>query len=353
MRYTVLSRFQGALLGAALGEILGANCSDRLAAQSIDAVSLPWLTVHQWGFQPLFSGNRTGWGRAAVQHLRSLLQLDASPQLDLPLDLGLAVATLPIALFHHENPDRMQAHLRQTIPSLRGDGADEQTIGILLISYTLSLILREQFSPTQLIPDLIRYFDLPQTYPLLAQQLSNLQPNSLPTSPLLAALTAFLRTPDSCRLSLLQAAQTPASMQPAVVCAIAGALCGAYNGRGGLPLDWSLALNRTCSSSLLSGGSAAPHSATDPNLLSSTGTNSATATDPVSVANANKAVSDRLPSALSLLWDVNCESELLEYAHRLFITWSGVCNSIQWAQHSGHLTDPPVIAAAPRVVRPR
>jgi hypothetical protein len=335
MRYTVLNRFQGALLGAAIGEILGANCSDRNLANRIE--SSPWLTVQDWGFQPL-TASSVGWGSLAVKQLRHLLQpvpLQPVPLQPVPLPnaaslpelepslSGLAIATLPIALFYHENPNQMQAQIRQAIAPWQASA--ESTIGVLLVGYTLSLILREQFSPTTLITDFIHYFDLPPTDPLIAS-LNSLRSDLplVPTvnSPVLLALAAFLNTPDSYRLSLLQAAQL--QIQPSVVCAIVGTLSGAYNGRAGLPLDWYSALQRRRSPALPS--DLTPESASTKLFQGA-----------------------EITPPLFLLWEVESEKQLLESAHQLFVSWSGMYDLTQCAPFSTGSS----VLAAPRVIRSR
>ena len=335
MRYTVLNRFQGALLGAAIGEILGANCSD--LANRTD--SSPWLTVQDWGFQPL-AASSVGWGGLAVKQLRHLLQPElplpnaaALPELE-PSRSGLAIATLPIALFYHENPNQMQAQIRQAIAPWQASA--ESAIGVLLVGYTLSLILREQFSPATLITDFIHYFDLPPTDPLISS-LSNLQADSslqadlplVPTahSPVFLALAAFLKTPDSYRLSLLQAAQS--QVQPSVACAIVGTLSGAYNGKAGLPLDWYSALQRPRSPALPS--DLTPESASTKLFQGA-----------------------EITPPLLLLWEVESEKQLLELAHQLFVSWSGMYDLTQYdlTQHAPFSTGSSVLAA-PRVIRSR
>ena len=347
MRYTLLNRFQGALLGAAIGEILGANASDRLTPQArLDRANRSdasiWLTVQDWGFQPVSSldQSRVGWGSLAIRQLRHLLQSDSLTQLDLQLDLlpklepsGLAIATLPIALFYHENPDLMQAQLRQAMTQWQIEA--EQAIDVLLVGYTLSLILREQFSPATLITDLIRYFDLPQIHPLISP-LNRLQLDvALPpatTSPVLLALAAFLKTPESYRLSMLQAAQ--AQVQPSVVCAIVGALSGAYNGKAGLPLDWYSALQRDRSSVF------------EPALPAASASPSA---DFSASASAKLFPGAELTSPLLLLWEVHSDIQLLELAYQLFARWSGIYNPLKGVPLSTGAS----VLAAPQVIRSR
>jgi ADP-ribosylglycohydrolase len=391
MRYTVLNRFQGSLLGAAIGEILGANSSDRNTNLANGTAFSSWLAVHEWGFQPL-STFGVGWGSLAMRQLRHLLQPDSLSDSPLKPDLlpdpdllpesepslsGLAIATLPIALFYHENPDPMQVQIRQAMaqwqahwqvqeqapnphqPAAESAIEAEPGIGVLLVSYTLSLILREQFSPATLIADFIRYFDLSQTDPLISQ-LDRLQSSEslLPVSdsPALLALAAFLKTPDSYRLSLLQAAQAQA--QPSVVCAIAGALSGAYNGKAGLPLDWYSALQRRylstfespsaesapaqCESHPASSSPSAPDSERLSGDSSASASSKSFSFKPISGAESI--------SPLRLLWGVESETQLLEGVNQLFASWSGMYHSKQRFQRLPSWVGSSVLAA-PHVIR--
>jgi ADP-ribosylglycohydrolase len=338
MRHSLLSRFQGTLLGAALGEILGANCSNAIETH------LPWREIEQWSLEHL--GSAAGWGRIAVEQTRrlgwndrassaarSLDQTPDSPTGVSPQQLcgansgltgGIAIATLPIALFHHEDLARLQYHLQQSVSAWQLP--PNLAVNALVVSYTVSLALQERLQPSRLIPQLIRDLELEQQDSVLTNQLTQVQnwvtegaglttatltnleaksgaePQAAgsylsgDTAAIALALYGFLSTPEEPQLSLLRVARM--QHQPQVACAIAGALSGAYNSRAGLPLSWRKAVQP-------------------------------------SISNA---------SPLSSLWGVPSEAELLQLAEQLFAQWSGIHPVAQERQH-------PYSGAAPLVIR--
>lgn len=348
MRYTLLSRFQGTLLGAAIADTLGAHCDPLVPSYT----HRPWIEVEQWGFQQLGQeAAALAWRRAAAETLRCLAQAGSVGPASLSSPDGLcptkltqtaewAVALLPLALFHHEEPDRLIEQVKRAIaPLLQGQPLNAQSSehemcearGVLLISHTLSLILREQLQPNQLISQLIADLQLSQADPDLAQHLGQLQREldrgaSLQTIalnrnapanivPILLALGAFLKTPEDFRLSLLGVAQASSPF----ACILTGALSGAYNGKAGLPLSWRRSLRKV-----------------PENLTSKT------------LAPASPTFSP--PACFSPLWDVQTEAELLEWGHSLFAGWSGVYSSIRSLQ-TINAPNAPVVIAAPRTMR--
>ncbi|NJO40115.1 MAG: ADP-ribosylglycohydrolase family protein [Cyanobacteria bacterium RU_5_0] len=314
----VSSRFRGALLGAALGEILGANYQNRIDAK----LSTCWLEVEQWGFA---SVNQIGWGQLAIDTLDRLVQNQPVLAQDAILNqfetepplAGWAIATLPIALFHHDDPDKLRFHLEQAIGKLP---ASASALGALIVGYTLSLALREQFHPHSLIPRLQTDLEIKSHHPRLAHQLNQVQTWMAQTvgitavksllrdnpvdpvddlTPIALALYSFLSTPTEARLSILRAIQL--QYQPPVTGAIAGALSGAYRSFTGLPLNWRRGLGQ---------------------------------------------FSSAFP--LSQLWSLPSEADLLHYADRLWAVWSGAANPADWLQHPHFHT----ITASPHLIRP-
>lgn len=190
----------------------------------------------------------------------------------------VTVATLPIALFFHDQPDQLLQQLQQGIqvwqnpsPSL----ALEQAV--LAVSYAISLALREELDPGTLIGQILKHLD-PQF--ILHQQLQQVQTFTeqrvsletvrerllLSSSELnlghktdqisadLKSITCialafycFVSTPQEPALSVLRAAQTGLTMP--MVSTITGALSGAHNGFYSFPVSWQLQLKRTASSS--------------------------------------------------------------------------------------------------------
>lgn len=315
MRYSLLHRFHGALLGAALGEVLGANCQRQLqAGRSID-----WRQMEAWGFLPINPLQAApGLGKSAIEQAHRLLGNHAGQSLRAQASLEsersaaaeqllssaaeLSIAALPAMLLSHENPQQIQPQI-QKIAKL-GQYAAGAEIGAAILGNTISLALREQLQPERLPHQLITGLDLDRLAPEWVQPLTQLQQaaaklTATPVqSPVLLALEAFLATPEDFRLTLLRVAQQQIDLP--MSCAIAGALSGAHNSLSGLPLTWRRRL--------------------------------ATA-----------------PESLQTLWSVASEAELLQWATALLAHWSGAYHPLDWLQRSPLRA----VIAAPRVIRPR
>lgn len=330
MQHSLRHRFRGALLGAALGETLGMGYHEAFVAKS--AVS--WLAIQQWKFSPS-SCPVPYWSQIAVRQSQGFISGNFREAQEICLLesslssgnsasgnsasgnlAGIAVATLPIALFYHEDWHQLQHNLEQTASAWK---IALPITPILTIAYTISLALRERLHLDTLIPRLITDLELYDRDPQLMQQLNQVQTwvqqrmgsslvrSRVPEIPLDAdsiaiavALYSFLSTPANFQLSLLRTAQI--FPQPQVACALVGALSGAYNGIAGIPLDWRRAFN---------------------------------AMD--------------FPAPADALDNVRlAEAELLQQADLLWAAWSGADHPADWLKHSL----PPTIAS-PHLIRPR
>jgi ADP-ribosylglycohydrolase len=337
MQHSLRHRFRGAVLGAALGETLGMNCADRSVTQE----PLPWITVHNWGFQVPSSASLP-WGKRASTQLAAFLPTDLASQTShaySPLDThalevanmsssdrvetaGLAIASLPIALFYHEDWQQLQHSLEQTLSTWQPTSGLTNSVtplaGVLVISYGIALALRERLHPRNFLARLTIDLDLQDRDPVLLQQLNQIQQwlnngtelttiqsmlkdgwidRSSHTTPIALALYGFLSTPTNFRLSLLRTAQL--QCQPQVACGIVGALSGAYNSLSGLPKHW------------------------------------------------RKLLRSIEPSPV-WVWGATSEADLLRQADLLWAAWSGAYNPAEWlAQVASRVT------ASPHVIRPR
>jgi ADP-ribosylglycohydrolase len=299
MRYSLLSRFQGTLLGAALGEVLGTA----LVADGKSNRSLLNFSAGQWASESSRL-TRDGWSQMAIACADRLIQTGNPADLT-PVPsgapsspkIGIAIATLPIALFFHENQDQLHHHLQQTASSWQT--GSEIKGGVLAVGHAIALALQEQLNPLDLIPQLLTELNLATHSPLFTHQLQQVQicleqqvglartisllsldPDALPLSSLgksslvessldnlsiAAELTAlalsfycFLSTPEDYALSLLRSAYGAVQMSrlksllglPSVqimrlmevMIALTGALSGAYNSLAGIPTDWRIKL---------------------------------------------------------------------------------------------------------------
>lgn len=176
----------------------------------------------------------------------------------LSIPAGLAIATIPIALFYHDDLPKLQHHLEQALAAnpTQPQKPSSSTMGAIVVGYTIALALRETLHPPTLIPRLLTDLDIHDRDPQLAHQLTQIhnwleqgiglaQAKALvqdpalyspQSTPIALAFYGFLGTPDNVRLTLLRTARL--LHQPQLSCAIAGAIAGAYNSTAGLPFVW-------------------------------------------------------------------------------------------------------------------
>lgn len=269
MQYSILSRFEAALLGAAVGEALGAEYQ----VSSQMSLAHLWTGVSHQGLSRQGSNSQNcdvplGWGCIAVAGAQSLIQagaLDVNEwrarwetfRPELFTGTEAVVATLPVALFFHENEAKRQAQLQQAVASV--PNALQSRDGVLAVGFALTQALKEKLDAATLIPLMIAYLEesradevdraflaqLRQVQTLLEQRaglemaklmLVRHQEATPNTTPITLALYCFLSTLEDLRLSVIRAARI--GKAPQITCAITGALSGAYNSTAGLPIAW-------------------------------------------------------------------------------------------------------------------
>jgi len=288
MQYSLLSRFRGALLGAALGDLWAAaslSSSQRLPQNSASPLQLPPQLIEVPSGNPIAapSATATHWGAIATTIARTLIQPGSQPSRwsdgrvlppsqttsggeNSAADLleqaaGWAIAALPLMLCYHDNFSDLRSHLSAIPASERADA--------LVLGYTLSQILQDQLNPDTLIAQILADLDLEKTNWALADQLAEVQhliragaslaiaqrvlgastALSATPMPMAMALYCFLGTPEDFRLSLLRSTrQFPLSTFTAT---LAGAMSGCRNTTAGLPLQWRSPFQQQCSDTYL------------------------------------------------------------------------------------------------------
>ncbi|PSB28114.1 ADP-ribosylglycohydrolase family protein [Stenomitos frigidus] len=297
MRYSLLSRFQGTLLAAALGDALGAYSRLRqplkpegVSASNQEASPLAPVNLAAWhpGIMPGGSASSTPstpWGNAAISCARVLVQagrwnelemaaigvrlaadrMAMSAVLDRPhspiafIAAESALAMLPVTLFFHDNEPSQQQRLVQTANLWRCPPGTEA--GALAFSYAIAQLLQDRLDRLALVPQTVAYLKqstanptallldlmhtLEQAQTLLQQgaglhmaiEQLRARATHLDSRAIALAFYCFLSTPNDLTLSLLRAARS--GVIAPVVCALTGALSGAYNSLNGLPLAWS------------------------------------------------------------------------------------------------------------------
>ena len=211
MRHSLSSKFQGTLLGSALGNFIGIQYQNQLlgiVAETVDLQPILKLTKHQ--HLPLTGVNsipkssngklQTGknsseCGRLAVACAQSLIRCG---DLDLK-DWGdtweafaksefydssntegksllhpceAAVAALPTAMFFHENKAKLREKLMLATDVWQNQSASECQTGVLAVGYAIARSLKEKLDPATAIPETITYL---VTDNALTQLLSQVQ----------------------------------------------------------------------------------------------------------------------------------------------------------------------------------
>ncbi|MBF2003513.1 MAG: ADP-ribosylglycohydrolase family protein [Synechococcales cyanobacterium M58_A2018_015] len=283
---SLLSRFRGAVLGSFLGEAVGISLSRGLATGS-SAFRSSSLYPSGEPHRSEATHEASAWVKLQHQLLQQLIAsaaMSATPArqpilLQLPADANshtsllaeLALMTLPVALLYHDQPQQMHFYLEQAITAaaLSANVSPVAVIGARVVGQCLSLMLRQRFETTQLIPQLLRDLDwesahLPQPFPppqaVLVEQLAQVQdwlterihpplsqlaaalvcrsevPPALDPAPIALALFSFLSTPEAFAVTVRRATQL--GVQSRITASLAGALGGAYSGLAGIPLPW-------------------------------------------------------------------------------------------------------------------
>jgi hypothetical protein len=255
MKYSLLSRFQGCLEGMAI--------ADQFSQWMYQGGQTMEFPAQQGGLRP------SPWVEQAIQVSEAFIQsnggtflwgLDATPKL-LTGDNGstLAIATLPIALFFHDDLSLQQQQLRQTVQGWGGTPAGEDWVA--LWGYAIAQALNQQLVPDQLIARLRAYLkttepNLTQRSPTILSALELLEnllqqgtTSEIATVKIAAllpqeaqaialALYCFLSTPDWWHLAVTHAARL--SPTSPVTCTLTASLSGAYNSHSSLPLGWKV-----------------------------------------------------------------------------------------------------------------
>jgi hypothetical protein len=233
MRYSLVNRFRGALLGAFISE------------QQVSGSVLLSNTVIS--------------GCKSLVHLG---RLDTDNLIKFKLDPNLkeyqvqcVLAALPVALFFHENPIKLRQNLLEVVKIWGGDLILRDIV--LVFGYAIALSLQERLTPSSLIPQLVAFLgetstEIPQQ--LLKVQELWLQKASLEhvkgefrrenqLSEMIAiptvvnyALYYFISSLEDFQLSVLRSSQSK-DLFPAVSI-VTGVLSGAHNSISGIPVFW-------------------------------------------------------------------------------------------------------------------
>lgn len=247
MSYSIYSRFRGAILGLAIGARFCNPSRHYLSPPSAFAPQQQQPPVNQTPPQQNYSSNASVIIRLVVAGMKSIIHQGRFDLEDWHHAIGKDVrsnplnsiiATLPVALFYHEN----EIKLRETLQVIVAGQDDHYRDIALAFGYAIALSL--QVHPTELISQTITFVGVQtQISQKLASVKTLLEHNAVreiatpldnhPTSSFALALYCYLSTVSDFRLSLRRVMQK--CPQPHI-CAITGALSGAYNGISSIPV---------------------------------------------------------------------------------------------------------------------
>jgi len=277
MQHSLLCRFQGALLGSLMGELVSYDrdpgFGDSVGKKSLQfAKSQPqssqsnlgipkgsaWNQITTCGLESVIETgglNLDDWLMRCRQTHPSLLELKGNAQ-----SSEIALSTLHLALFFHENQDRLRQSLVKAAAIWQVD--PNASAGVLATAIAIAVILTETFNPTPLIPQILSRLgteptaltkrlqqvqtliaagaDLETTTAHLRRLPENLG-NREDASDMAIALAfyCFLYTPEDFYLCVSRAVRS--GYQTPITAALTGALAGVYNGINGIPVNWRVA----------------------------------------------------------------------------------------------------------------
>lgn len=268
MRYSLFSRFRGALLGAAIAASLG-DRSLNAAVKSVQTQNIEGQRdspqAHKsWIYYPIASAESLiRCGDLDLSDWRDRIDDRSTDKAEIILERRsciAALAILPIILFYHENKRLLLEKIEEAASIWPELG--EFTDGMLYCGYAISQLLQEKPGrveefPKRLIdivlsgigtkarkadgqiPALDKIEKLCQQGVSLKTAVKELTAGSSGYMASIAlAFYCFLSTREDFRLSVLRAART--DKDPLLTCILTGTLSGAYNSTAGILLPWQI-----------------------------------------------------------------------------------------------------------------
>lgn len=239
MRYPLIDRFRGALLGALIGEFLSLNNARE-------------LTNYIWWEELIVSSGQSliELGRFDIEHWGTQVRKkwhNCDPSNSIVT--AAVIATLPVMLFFHENTVKLRNNLLTTLDIWGND--PEVRDAVLAVSHVVARSLNDNVCWQTLIPQTIDFVgDTPTKLPQNLLQIDRLISNAASGGKIdtesnleLSAITAielalyyFISSPEDFRLCMLRAHRHPCLG----VGIISGILSGTYNSRSGISVNWQI-----------------------------------------------------------------------------------------------------------------
>ena len=244
----LVDKFPGGILGSVLGDILANNFQTQIHSNSLsDTIKLSSWTQMSLESLNLLSKDNLGkidWFAAYSRFL--------PPKLNGKIDCSeLAVASLPIVIFFHDQPNILREYLSEIAKLSQQPNCFAD---LWIWSYGINLVLQGNIEIKDLISKLLNLKEAQET--LFGEQLETIQkllgeqaslkqvgyelnqksPSN--SSAMAQALYCFLSTPQQFRLCVSRSMQIKS--QPHLTATLTGAIAGIYNSWFGIPIDWRL-----------------------------------------------------------------------------------------------------------------
>lgn len=250
MYYSLISRFRGAILGLAIGarqEKVGSykphlyypNANPGLSLAQNPETKDRIVTLAAAGMESLIQRRKfdiEDWHRA-VGNNSSFSGLDA------------IAATIPLALFYHENEIKLRDNLQIAVAAVEQDEPEIRDI-VLAVGYAIALSLQAKLHSHRLLTQTINFTGDSST---IAQKLfqvkafleqnagletvvTNLKQDRQLSSEIALGFYCYLSSLSDFRLAVRRVVEK--SDRPQLIGAITAALSGAYNGLAGIPATW-------------------------------------------------------------------------------------------------------------------
>ncbi len=246
MRYSLNSRFKGTIIGTLLGEIILNR--DR----NLPNLKLPHVQKIMEGAESLIELGRFDFDDWLKRQQQECLNSNTSDGILLEAILN----TIPVILFFHDNTTKLRQNLQQVVEILPNNLVVQD--GILAIGYAIAKSLTEKLTPHTLIPETVAFLgETPSNLPQQLLKVNDLLSQGAGLEKVQAefskeeelshvipiAFYCFLSTLEDFRLSLLRSVQIKS--RSLTLSMITGALSGAYNSTGGIPVTWQILLSQT------------------------------------------------------------------------------------------------------------
>ncbi len=274
MRYSISSRFRGAILGITIGEWLERSNSQQYSPTGSDASlnRLQKQVPSTLETQNLFEGANDRILSLVISGTRSIIgrgRFDAEDWRVRVLEQNRGLSALqaigsivPISLFYHENEIKLRQNLHLALAALGQDEPESQECA-LAVGYAIALSVQAKLNWFKLISQTIAFVGSQTetgqklaTVKTLLEQNAGLERaiNSLgisqqPSSQIALAFYCYLSTLEDFHLAIKRAVRISIPRSQ-LTSAITGALSGAYNGLASIPatLRMPLSSNSTANS---------------------------------------------------------------------------------------------------------